>query len=698
MSNSFHRPPNPLGRERLQSAPRQGARPEPEAEFGDSEEIQDGASLSEGRDSMNGDKPGRAKPRRIAAEPAPPSTFDARRDEDARRREEIAARLAEAEIAPRRAYWRLAFGEALAHEALSLSPTLERALLDAERVAPAESYVVPGPTPGPRGLWTALADLSACAMAQAAGACDLSRLGGAETVRRFLDLHAAAQASDSGRPSGDSPIPPLFALSADHPESPGFYDGRGSGPRRAALIPDALIRAAESDAKSDAHWRFAAAPDSHPGMKAHALLFAAAQGAARGMELYFADRLAEADPLGAESLLTPDAQGFAAPAHSGAPMALLDARKLLTRKPFGPDLDDSALAPLVGVALRMLDDAHEVADAPLEAQAAEAAARRRVALKLGHVAEALAACGLHPDEEAWRMRAERWFAAFQSAAQRESAALAAEKGAYPAFDSVKRMAAPSARALDAEARAAMAQGLRCAAVTAWSPETETPAALGEDSARIALAALARRRLDAAGPARLIRPSTPQAALEALRAAWAGGANGAIFMDAPMDPILRRRARPRLAEPPAPAPSPAAAGLAPTLGAGGRPWRLSGATYAVEAPEGKRWLFTINESGGRPVEALIQARGELGAPNVWPEAAARLISAALAAGVAPEILAAALEEIEDPAGPSLAEGALSPSAPAALGAALRRHGGDTDKGGARQGPAPVSSLHGAAQRI
>lgn len=592
-----------------------------------------------------------------------------------RAREAMAARLAGPEIAARRAYWRLAFGQALTHGALSLSDSLERALLSeaAPPQAGVESYVAEPPQEGPRALWALLADLSVVAASGASAVCDLSGLGGPEAVRRFLDLHAAAQTGDSG----ESPPPPmLLALDAGHPESPAFYAGRGAGPRRMALLPDSLMKAAEADGP----WRFAGSPLQGPrqaeSMRARALLFAAAQGAAaQGLAVFFSDRLAEADPLGGRPPLTPDAQGFAAPPCSGAPMALIDARKLLTRKPSGPDLDESALAPLIGAALRMLDDAHDALDAPLEAQAAEAAARRRVALRIGHVAEALAACGLHPGEADWRARAERWFAAFQTLTQRESAALAAEKGAYPAFDSETRLAAPSALALDAEARAAMAEGLRCALATAWSAETEDPAALGGDEARIALAALARRRLDAAGPARLIRPASPEAAMETLLAAWAGGANGALFMDAPPETPSRPRARPRLAEPAAPEPSARPAARKPQEAAlpAARPWRLSGATYSIEGPEGRRWLFTLNEAEGRLVEALIQPRGELGPRDVWPEAAARLISAALAAGAPPEILAAALEGLEDPAGPCMVEGRFAPSVPAALAAILRRHG-------------------------
>ncbi len=609
--------------------------------------------------------------RRGAASGPEAPGFSELSEDELREREAMAAKLAAAEPAPRRAYWRLSFSEALSHEALSLSEALKQALLARSALAaaraPVESYVAPAPQAGPRAVWTALADLSAVAASGAAAACDLSGLAGeGEAVRRFLELQAAAQIEEAG----DPPPLGLAALSAHHPEAPAFFSGRGSGPRRAALLPDALMQAAESGA----NWRFSAAPRGAKGMKAQALLFAAAQGAAaQGLTVFFSDRLAEADPLGARLPLAPDAQGFAAPPHSGAPMALIDARRLLTRKPYGPDLDESALAPLIGAALRMLDDAHEALDPPLEAQAAEAAARRRVALRIGHVAEALADCGLHPGSGEWRARAERWFAAFQTLAQRESAALAAEKGPYPAFDAETRLSAPSALALDAEARAAMAEGLRCAFATAWSAETEDPLWQGEDEARIALAALARRRLDAAGPARLIRPASPEAALEALRAAWAGGANGALFMDAPPETPLRPRSRPRLAEGPEPAPRPAASAALDPPASGGRPWRLSGATYAVEGPEGRRWLFTLNEADGRPVEALIQARGELGAAEVWPEAAARLISAALTAGVRPEVLAAALEGLEDPAGPSLVEGRFAPSVPAALAAALRRHG-------------------------
>src|SRR5690606_9781991 len=85
----------------------------------------------------------------------------------------------------------------------------------------------------------------------------------------------------------------------------------------------------------------------------------------------------------------------------------------LVERPFEPDadLDLEALESLVGTAVRMLDNAIDASRFPLEAQQAEALAKRRIGLGITGLADALILCGLRYGSQAAVARSERWLGA-----------------------------------------------------------------------------------------------------------------------------------------------------------------------------------------------------------------------------------------------------------------------------------------------
>jgi len=102
----------------------------------------------------------------------------------------------------------------------------------------------------------------------------------------------------------------------------------------------------------------------------------------------------------------------------------------LVSDPFGAEaaLDEGALGDLVGLAVRMMDNVVDTSRFPLEAQAREAAAKRRIGLGVTGLADALLMVGLRYGSTAAARQTERWLHALARAAYLASVDLAKEKG------------------------------------------------------------------------------------------------------------------------------------------------------------------------------------------------------------------------------------------------------------------------------
>ncbi|MCC5984553.1 MAG: adenosylcobalamin-dependent ribonucleoside-diphosphate reductase [Rhodobacteraceae bacterium] len=144
----------------------------------------------------------------------------------------------------------------------------------------------------------------------------------------------------------------------------------------------------------------------------------------------------------------------------------------LVRDPFSDDaaLDMAALDDLVRVAVRMMDNVVDASRFPLEAQAREAQAKRRIGLGVTGLADALILCRLRYGSDEAVARTEEWMHAIARAAYLASVDLAREKGPFPLFDAAAFLASGTMQGMDADVRDAIrAHGIRNALLTSVAP-------------------------------------------------------------------------------------------------------------------------------------------------------------------------------------------------------------------------------------
>jgi ribonucleoside-diphosphate reductase alpha chain len=130
----------------------------------------------------------------------------------------------------------------------------------------------------------------------------------------------------------------------------------------------------------------------------------------------------------------------------------------------------TALADLVRVAVRMMDNTVDASRFPLEAQAQEARAKRRIGLGVTGLADALLMCGLRYGSDAAVKATEEWMHLIAREAYLASVDLAREKGAFPLFDAERFLASGNMTGMDADVRDAVAKhGIRNALLTSIAP-------------------------------------------------------------------------------------------------------------------------------------------------------------------------------------------------------------------------------------
>jgi ribonucleoside-diphosphate reductase alpha chain len=268
----------------------------------------------------------------------------------------------------------------------------------------------------------------------------------------------------------------MATLRCDHPDIEAFIEAKHTAGRLSmfnlsVLITDAFMRAV----KEDAPWELSFAGTTYKVLPARALwdqiMRATYEYAEPGV--IFIDRINRSNNLAyCETICATNPCGEQPLPPYGA--CLLGSINLaaLVRDPFteGARLDLDELARLVPLAVRMLDNAIDVSRFPLDEQAHEAKAKRRMGLGVTGLADALILCGVRYGSAEAVQRTETWLGAIEREAYRASAELAAEKGAFPLYDAEQYLAAEHIAGLDAETRAAIAQhGVRNALVTSIAP-------------------------------------------------------------------------------------------------------------------------------------------------------------------------------------------------------------------------------------
>ncbi|WP_227270065.1 adenosylcobalamin-dependent ribonucleoside-diphosphate reductase [Roseobacter weihaiensis] len=133
-------------------------------------------------------------------------------------------------------------------------------------------------------------------------------------------------------------------------------------------------------------------------------------------------------------------------------------------------LDEAALDALVATAVRMMDNVVDASRFPLEAQAREAKAKRRIGLGVTGLADALLMVGLRYGSDEAARQTERWLRAIARAAYLASVQLAKEKGPFPLFDAEAYLASGTMQAMDEDVREAVrTHGIRNALLTSIAP-------------------------------------------------------------------------------------------------------------------------------------------------------------------------------------------------------------------------------------
>ncbi|NBD30472.1 MAG: adenosylcobalamin-dependent ribonucleoside-diphosphate reductase [Alphaproteobacteria bacterium] len=136
----------------------------------------------------------------------------------------------------------------------------------------------------------------------------------------------------------------------------------------------------------------------------------------------------------------------------------------------GAAIDEAELDELVATAVRMMDNVVDASRFPLEAQAQEARAKRRIGLGVTGLADALLMVGLRYGSEEAARQSERWLHAIARAAYLASVQLAKEKGAFPLFDADGYLASGAMQQMDDDVRDAIAEhGIRNALLTSVAP-------------------------------------------------------------------------------------------------------------------------------------------------------------------------------------------------------------------------------------
>ncbi|WP_299550339.1 adenosylcobalamin-dependent ribonucleoside-diphosphate reductase [uncultured Tateyamaria sp.] len=144
----------------------------------------------------------------------------------------------------------------------------------------------------------------------------------------------------------------------------------------------------------------------------------------------------------------------------------------LVKQPFeeAAELNEEALSDLVATAVRMMDNVVDASRFPLEAQAREAQAKRRIGLGVTGLADALLMLGLRYGSDEAARQTEQWLKAIARAAYLASVQLAKEKGAFPLFDAEGYLASGTMQMMDADVRDAIAEhGIRNALLTSIAP-------------------------------------------------------------------------------------------------------------------------------------------------------------------------------------------------------------------------------------
>ena len=268
----------------------------------------------------------------------------------------------------------------------------------------------------------------------------------------------------------------MATLRCDHPDIEAFIDAKQTAGRLrmfnlSVLVSDAFMAAV----KADEPWELKFKGTTYRVVQARELwdrimraTYAYAEPGVifidrinKKNNLHYCETISATNPCGEQPL----------PPYGACLLGSINLTTLIS-DPFTPQakLDIAGLDRLVRIAVRMMDNTIDVSNFPLEAQTAEAKAKRRIGLGVTGLADALIMCEARYGAPKAIKLTEEWLAAIARSAYLASTELAAEKGAFPLFDKDQFLASETVQTMDDSVKAAIAKnGIRNALLTSIAP-------------------------------------------------------------------------------------------------------------------------------------------------------------------------------------------------------------------------------------
>src|SRR3954466_9622576 len=268
----------------------------------------------------------------------------------------------------------------------------------------------------------------------------------------------------------------MATLRVDHPDIEEFISAkripdRLSNFNLSVLVSDAFMAAVNADAD----WPLVFGGKAYRTVKAKALWDSIMRSTYDYAEpgVIFIDRINEQNNLGyCETISATNPCGEQPlPAYGACLLGSINLATLV-RDPFTDHaaLDLAELERLTAIAVRMMDNAIDASRFPLDAQAHEARAKRRIGLGVTGLADALIFCKARYGSPHSLELIGQWLEAIRNAAYRASVALAKEKGPFPLYDMNPYLARPHIQALPPDIyNAIAAHGIRNALLTSIAP-------------------------------------------------------------------------------------------------------------------------------------------------------------------------------------------------------------------------------------
>jgi ribonucleoside-diphosphate reductase alpha chain len=268
----------------------------------------------------------------------------------------------------------------------------------------------------------------------------------------------------------------MATLRVDHPDIEDFIDAKRTPNRLSnfnlsVLVSDAFMAAV----KADADWNLQFGGTVYRTVKASALWTRIMRATYDHAEpgVIFIDRINALNNLGYCEIIaaTNPCGEQPLPPYGACLLGSINLARLV-RNSFEANaaLDMVELDRLVATAIRMMDNAIDVSRFPLEAQAREAIAKRRIGLGVTGLADALIFCRVRYGSPESLTLIRSWMAAVSHAAYRASVELAKEKGPFPLYEMNPYLSRPHIQALPSDIYDAIARhGIRNALLTSIAP-------------------------------------------------------------------------------------------------------------------------------------------------------------------------------------------------------------------------------------